>query len=86
MIADLTRKCISDGNKTRALVKPEAPWKWINSYKLGFPLVSDEHDRPMHPLVARESFTDDQLEAYWSEVEELRLLLPYLLPSVGCRQ
>jgi len=26
MIADLERKSISDGNKTRVLVKPEAPW------------------------------------------------------------
>jgi hypothetical protein len=57
MITDLERKPILDGNKRRALVNPEAPWKWFTSYELGFPLVSDEHDRPMHPLV--ESFTDD---------------------------
>ena len=59
MIADLERNSISQGNQRRALVKPEAPWtrKWFTSYELGFPLVSDEHDRPMHPLV--ESFTDD---------------------------
>jgi len=78
MIADLERKSISDGNKTRALVKPEAPRKWFPSYELGFPLVSDEDDRPMHPLV--ESFTDDQLEAYWSEVEEATAPL---LPLIG---
>jgi len=61
MIADLERKSISDSNKRRALVKPEAPWKWFTSYELSFPLVSDEHDRPMHSIV--ESFADDQLRA-----------------------
>ena len=59
MIADLERKSISHSNKTRSLVKPEAPRKWFTSYELGFPLVSAEHDRPMHPLV--ESFVDNQL-------------------------
>ena len=77
MIADLERKPISDSNKRRALAIPEAPWKWFISYELGFPLVSDEHDRPMHPLV--ELFTDDQLEAYWSEVEEATAPLPPLI-------
>ena len=41
------------------------------------PLVSDEHDRPMHPLV--ESFTDDQLEVYWAEVDEATDPLPPLI-------
>ena len=77
MIADLERKPISDGNKTRALAIPEAPWKWFTSYELGFTLVSDENDRPMHPLV--ELSTDDQLEAYWSEVEEATAPLPPLI-------
>jgi len=77
MIADLERKSTSDGNKRRALIKPEAPCKYFTSYELGFPLVSDEHDRAMHPLV--ESFTDDQLEAYWSEVEEATAPLPPLI-------
>jgi len=61
MIADLERKSISFANKRRALVKPEAPRKWFTSYELGFPLVSDEHDRPRHSLA--ESFVADQLEA-----------------------
>ena len=39
---------------------------------LGFPLVSDEHDRPMHPLV--ETFVDDQLE------EEEKANAPLLPP------
>jgi len=77
MIADLERKSISDGNKRRALVIPEAPRKWFTSYELGFPLVSDEHDRPMHSLM--ELFMDDQLEAYWSEVEEATAPLPPLI-------
>jgi len=77
MIADLERQSISDGNKRRALVNTKAPWKWFTSYELGFPLVSDKHDRPMHPLV--ESFTDDQLETYWSEAEEATAPLPPLI-------
>ena len=48
--------------------QPEALWEWFNSYELGSPLVSDEQDRPMHPLV--ESFVDDQLQAHWAEAEE----------------
>ena len=77
MIADLQRKSISDGNMIWALVKPEVPWKWFASNELGFPLLSDEHDRPMHPLV--ESSTDDQLEVYWSESEEATAPLPPLI-------
>jgi len=56
MIADLEKRFTSDAYKRRALVQPEAPWKWFTSYKLGFPLMSDEHDRPMRPLV--ETFVD----------------------------
>jgi len=82
MIADQERKSISDGNKRRALAIPEAPWKWFTSYELGFPLLTDEHERPMHPLV--EVFMDDQLEAYWSEAEEATVPLP--LSLVGYRQ
>jgi len=77
MIADQERKSISDGNKRRALAIPEAPWKWFTSYELGFPLVMDEHERPMHPLV--ELFMDDQLEAYWSEAEQATVPLPSLI-------
>ena len=77
MIADQERKSISDGNKKRALAIPEAPWKWFTSYELGFPLLTDEHERPMHPLV--EVFVDDQLEAYWSEAEEATVPLPPLI-------
>jgi len=50
---------------------------WFTSYELGFPLVSDEHDRPMHALV--ESFVDDQLEVHWAEVEEANTRLPPLI-------
>jgi len=75
VIADLEKRFTSLGDKRRALVQPEAPWKWFTSYELGFPLVSDEHDRPMHPLV--ETFVDDQLEAHWAEKEEANApLLP----------
>ena len=77
MIADLEKRFTSDGNKTRALVQPEAPWIFFISYELGFPLVSDEHDRPMHPLV--EAFVDDQLEAHWAEEEEANAPLPSLI-------
>jgi len=75
----LERNSISEGNKRRALVKPEAPWtrKWFTTYELGFPLVSDEHDRPMHALV--ESFVDDQLEVHWAEVEEANTRLSPLI-------
>jgi len=51
MIADQEKKSISDGNKKRALAIPEASWKWFTSYELSFPLLTDEHERPMHPLV-----------------------------------
>jgi len=54
-----------------------APWKWFTSYELGFPLLTDEHERPMHPLV--EVFVEDQLEAYWSETEEDTVPLPSLI-------
>jgi len=74
MIEDQERKSISDGNKKRVLAILEAPWKWFTSYELGFPLLTDEHERPMHPLV--EVFVDDQLEAYWSEAEEDTVPLP----------
>jgi len=59
------------------LTIPEAPWKYFTSYELGFPLVTDEHERPMHPLV--ELFMDDQLEAYWSEAEQATVPLPPLI-------
>ena len=39
--------------------------------------MSDEHDRQMHPLV--ETFTDDQLEVDWAEVEEATAPLPPLI-------
>jgi len=65
MIADLERKFTSDGNTRRALVQPEAP-------ELGFPLVSDEQDRPMHPLV--ETLVDDQIEASLTKEEEANTL------------
>jgi len=61
MIVDLEKNFTLDAIKRRALVQPEAPWKWFTSYELGLTPVSDEHDRPMHPLV--ETFVDDQLEA-----------------------
>jgi len=77
MIADQERKSISDGNKKWALAIPAAPWTWFTSYELGFPLLTDEHERPMHPLV--EVFVDDQLEAHWSEAEEDTVPLPPLI-------
>ena len=40
-------------------------------------MLTDEHERPMHPLV--EVFVDDQLEAYWSEAEEATAPLPPLI-------
>ena len=61
MIVDLEKNFTFDAIKRRALVQPEAPWKWFTSYELGLTPVSDEHDRTMHPLV--ETFVDDQLEA-----------------------
>jgi len=51
MIADLEKKFTPYGNKRRALLQPKAPWKWLTSYELGFPLVSDKYERTMHPLV-----------------------------------
>jgi len=81
MIVDLEKRFTSDGNKTGALVQPKAPWKWFTSYELGFPLVSDEHDRPMHPLV--ETFVEYQSEAHWAEEEEA--LRPFLPSSVNSR-
>jgi len=80
MIADQERKSISDSNKKRALAIPEVLWKWFTSYELGFPLLTDEHERPMHPLV--EVFADDRLEAYWSEEEEDTVTVP-LHPLIG---
>jgi len=77
MIVDQERKSISDGNKRRALAIPEAPWTWFTRYELGFPLLTDEHERPMHPLV--ELCMDDQLEADWSEAEEATVPLPPLI-------
>jgi len=77
MIADQERKSISDGNKKRALAIPEGPWKWFTSYELGLPLLTDEHERSMHPLV--EVFVDDQLEACWSEAGEDTVPLPPLI-------
>jgi len=78
MIADLERKFTSDGNKRRALLQPEALWTWSTSYELGFPLVSDEYERPMHPLV--ETFVDYQIEAYLTEEKEANV--PSLLSLV----
>jgi len=67
-------------------VQPEAPWKQFTSYELGFPLVADEHDRPMHPLEhdrpmhpLMATFVDDQLEAYMAEEEEANAPLPPLI-------
>jgi len=77
MIADQERKSISDGNKKRALAIPEGPWKWFTSYELGLPLLTDEHERSMHPLV--EVFVDDQLEACWPEAGEDTVPLPPLI-------
>ena len=62
MIVDLERKSTSNSNKRRALLQPEAPWKWSTSYELSFPLVLVKYERPMHPLV--ETFVDGQLEAF----------------------
>jgi len=61
---------------------PEAPWKWFTSYELGFPLVTDENERPMHPFV--EVFMDDQPETYWSKAEQATV--PLTLSLVGYRQ
>jgi len=49
----------------------------VHSYELGFPLLTDVHERPIHPLV--ELFMDDQLEAYWSEAEQATVPLPPLI-------
>ena len=38
----------------------EAPWKWFTASDLGFPLVDDDYNRPMHPLV--ESYARDCLQ------------------------
>jgi len=46
----------------------------ITNYERGFPLVSDKHDRPMHPLV--ETFVDTQFKAHWPEEEEANVSLP----------
>jgi len=62
MIVDLEKRFILVGNK------------WFTSYELGSPMVSDEHDRPMHSLV--ETFVDDQLEAHWAKEEEANAPLP----------
>ena len=77
IIADQETKSISDGNKRRASAIPEASWNWFTSYELDFPLETDEHERPMHPLVGL--FMDDQLEAYWSEAEQATAPLPPLI-------
>ena len=29
----------------------ESPWKWFTASDLGFPLLDDNYNRPMHPLV-----------------------------------
>jgi len=81
MIADKERKSISNGNKRRALAISEAPWKWFTSYELDFPSLTDEHERPMHPLV--ELFMDDRLEAYWSEWSEAEQATVPLPPLIG---
>ena len=57
MIGDMERKYTLDGGNTST----EAPWQWFTSYGLGFPLISDKHERTVHPFV--EIFVDDQLEA-----------------------
>jgi len=81
MIADQERKSISDGNKKRALAIPEAPWNWFTSYELGFPLLTDEHERPMHPLV--EVFVDEQRLI---GLRQRKILFPSPLSLVGYRQ
>jgi len=83
MITDLEKRFTSDGNKRRALAQPEAPWKWFTSYELGFPLVSDEHDTPMHPLV--ETFVDDQLPRKLTGPRRRKPIRPFLPPSVNSR-
>ena len=76
VIGDLERKFILDGNQRRALLQPEAPWKWFTSYELGFPLVSDKYERPSHPV---ETFVDGQLGACSTEEEEVDVSLPALI-------
>ena len=42
----------------------EPPWKWFTASELGFPLLDDNYDRPMHPLVeayAREGLQDPEM-------------------------
>ena len=38
----------------------EGPWKWFTTSDLGFLLVDDDYNRPMHPLV--ESYVRDCLQ------------------------
>ena len=42
----------------------EPPWKWFTSSDLGFPLLDDNYNRPIHPLVetyARECLQDPEM-------------------------
>ena len=42
----------------------ESPWKWFTASELGFPLLDDNYNRPIHPLVetyARECLQDPEL-------------------------
>jgi len=55
IIAGLEKRFTSDCDKRRALAQPETPWKWFTSYEIGFHMVSDEHDRPLHPFVSGEN-------------------------------
>ena len=38
----------------------EGPWKWFTTSDLGFPLVDDDYNRPMYPLV--KSYVSDFLK------------------------
>ena len=42
----------------------EPSWKWFTASELGFPLLDENYDRPIHPLVetyARECLQDPEL-------------------------
>ena len=45
-------------------IGPEPPWKWFTASELGFPLIDDIYDRPIHPLVeayVRDCLRDPEL-------------------------
>ena len=46
------------------VVAQEPPWKWFTASELGFPLLDDNYNRLMHPLVeayARECLQDPEM-------------------------